>query len=870
MRFVRTKRNRIILWILLIVLSIGGGTAGFTLCRNSVSAAAESISLSEENAKLVLPSSYEQYLSLSSPSSVAISDKYIAIADGKIIYIYDRTNLAQGYRTYTYNGGNGVTVGKMQFSPSGRLYFLSTAGLYELSLDDEFQKKQVVSFTPYTFLVEGDTLFTVTTHEGVSPAIYSFEHFENVQQPLDLSTASHSNISIAGTETANHPLITLADDILYCAIGDNVSRYDPATLQGKNSKFYLNSSANPIPISICATKGALYYTTMDGLYRSDLNGKAEAIVKGASFGALTEWDENLYFLQDKAVQEYNIAEQKITDYEITAASASTNRLNGATESVRAGDLLVTADKGNNRISVYDFAEKSFETLSCEGVTHVATDGELIAAATDTDIFIYEPVYEPENHAFVLKQTAEFQQNNVVGVVCVYDAIYFITGDYYYGKIVHADETPNGWAASSKQRSVGSITPKAITADLFGDIFVADNTGKVYELHEDDFATAGELGDSVAEIGSDFSSLRAGFDGTLYYLDESGKFCGEDGEIANIDGARFVYTGETEKKPVSFALGYEDDEVYFCFGDFIVKSEAGALGLETLEKVSRDALNNSAETLSAVPEPDKVALADFEAGSVGIQVNLSALQDGGNFAAGYYRYDEKRRGVVLAEHGAYSLVALYEEHVYTVELFRTEDAADAPKPEIEEKSGEMYLSSDCPAYHFPCIADLPAREEVPLPRGTRVRVVAYFGEGGQEEAQGGYTFAYVEYETAARSASKCYVPAAYLTEVDPLGNAGENYTLGYVKPGATFTDPNGNKIVTEERVQARLYQNEDGTYTARYEKEGVSYTANLEAGQIEWGESDAWRIALIVILSVVAVLIIGGYVFLLPWNKKQTK
>ena len=72
------------------------------------------------------------------------------------------------------------------------------------------------------------------------------------------------------------------------------------------------------------------------------------------------------------------------------------------------------------------------------------------------------------------------------------------------------------------------------------------------------------------------------------------------------------------------------------------------------------------------------------------------------------------------------------------------------------------------------------------------------------------------------------------------------------------------------MQARLTRNEDGTYTAAYEKDGVVYTAIVEEGQIDWGESDALRIALIVILSVLAFVIIGAYVFLLPWNKKQIK
>ena len=97
----------------------------------------------------------------------------------------------------------------------------------------------------------------------------------------------------------------------------------------------------------------------------------------------------------------------------------------------------------------------------------------------------------------------------------------------------------------------------------------------------------------------------------------------------------------------------------------------------------------------------------------------------------------------------------------------------------------------------------------------------------------------------------------------------NLTTGYA---TQETNQGGSYVWNETAVKSHTEtENEDGTYTARYEEDGVEYTATVEEKQIEWGESDAWRIALIVILSVVAVLIIGGYVFLLPRrNKKQTK
>lgn len=53
------------------------------------------------NDSLFLPSSYEEYLPLSEPSSVAVTENYTAIADGLKIYVYDR--LAGSYSYYEHS-----------------------------------------------------------------------------------------------------------------------------------------------------------------------------------------------------------------------------------------------------------------------------------------------------------------------------------------------------------------------------------------------------------------------------------------------------------------------------------------------------------------------------------------------------------------------------------------------------------------------------------------------------------------------------------------------------------------------------------------------------------------------------------------------
>ncbi|MDE7158677.1 MAG: hypothetical protein K2N74_03795, partial [Clostridiales bacterium] len=118
----------------------------------------------------------------------------------------------------------------------------------------------------------------------------------------------------------------------------------------------------------------------------------------------------------------------------------------------------------------------------------------------------------------------------------------------------------------------------------------------------------------------------------------------------------------------------------------------------------------------------------------------------------------------------------------------------------------------------------------------------------------------------------YVPFSILTEINPLGEAPQKYVLGTLNDkGATVAFTNGDESITvESGTQIRLYANEDGTYRAAYEKDGKVYSAQLTQDMFERGETDALRISLIVILSVVAVLIIGVYVYMLPRKKTRLK
>ena len=67
---------------------IAGGAGALTANAQTFSAA----QITKENSELFLPTSYEQYLPLQDPSYMALSERHIAVADGTLMYVYDREN----------------------------------------------------------------------------------------------------------------------------------------------------------------------------------------------------------------------------------------------------------------------------------------------------------------------------------------------------------------------------------------------------------------------------------------------------------------------------------------------------------------------------------------------------------------------------------------------------------------------------------------------------------------------------------------------------------------------------------------------------------------------------------------------------------
>ncbi len=829
--------------ILCAGLAIGGGSA--------LPANAQTV-LSEDSASLFLPSSFEQYLELSSPSVAAISKGYIAIADtassgGDILYLYDRE-----MKAYTrFDFPSGQTVTGLGFA--GERLFLSTRSASIFFYEYDFSQNALIKLgiNCTTFCTDGDTLYTASIGgQGTTIAAYPVASLREDSEPTPTALVDVQ-------EQYTTPNMTVLDGKLYCAFGSAVyySSGDGFTLDASD---WLTEPSVRIH-SVAALSGRLYFAAEEGLYQ---RGQTKPLLAAKDIKKLFSYGDELYAIQGSSVKRIALSEggAAFTGYEIASASSSENRLSGAVDSARGGDLLVTADRGNGRVSVYDFATGSFAQITGGddfSPTHVATDGTIIAAVSQNTV--YTCTYR-EGAEMTFTATDAAPSNEIRGLACVYGEVYFVTGNAY-GKV---------GAEPVFHDSCGA--PAALASDVYGELFVVYNDRSVVKFSETAFLDKDAAGDTLGfTLPEGYSSLRADFEGNLYYLLGSALCRNGDETIATVDESDFVYT-MSEGSPLAFALGYEDDEVYFLFGEYIVATNGGALDIPTLREIKAGDIGKNIFSTHA---GDGLFL-NIPAGTVGIRTDLSALREDAPECFPYefyFRTEEAAQGILLGMQNGYALVTVYEvgenSRAFTTSLFRLSGVEELLLPTDSywaEADETAYLTSDVSAYFFPCLPAALADQR--LSRGTSVHVVATVSAPDLLE------YALIEFAKDGEATARGYVPCDYLTSVSPSGGGEESFLFATLKDAPTdegylFVAEDGSTLSLHGGERVRLEDLGDGTYTARYSAEdGKIYSLVLGQDMLDFGANDTLRISLIVILCVVAVLIVALYVWFLPRKKKE--
>ena len=531
-------------------------TAGFGLAlQEKIPASAASMQLNDMSASLFLPEHYEEYLELNAPSDIAVCGGHIAISCDKDLFLFDRNAEEATYQKFTHT----AKISKIQFSDDEQLYFSDELqNFYQLDLSALSCGEVLTTLT--TFYIHEDTLFRVLmTDLGTNYLAVDIADFKNNDSPF------------AHSEYKNTPLLTFDNGIFYSVVEQVINAYSYNTVSEKyepNGTHALDQRMSGVS-SACAVGGVLYLSvnsdsgTNNGLYSYDFTTEEETLLfAGDGYGALTSYDGKLYAVKGNSVLEYSLENGvKKTDYEISSASDSVNRLDTASDSVRAGDLLVTADSGNNRLSIYDMEKGSFDIISVNySPKFVATDGEIIAAASENQII----AYACDNRGnWDQTQTHTLDSGDTVkGITCVFGKVYYVSAH----KRGVLGETP----------VFDSSTAKGLAANLYGDLFVAYEDGKVVRFTEANFTDNTAQGETLSfTLHMPVSSLRADREGNLYYLSDNALWKNHE-KLAEFGNSSFVYGDESG--PVAFALDHENGDVFLLYGNHVVKTKSEALGI----------------------------------------------------------------------------------------------------------------------------------------------------------------------------------------------------------------------------------------------------------------------------------------------------
>lgn len=745
----------------LTALALSGTAFGFT----QKTAAAQTENETAQTT-LVAPTTYEQYLSLHEPSDVAVTNDYMAIADGNAIYVYDKKD--ELYRKYEHDFNkadplkNNIT--KLQFDGDNRLYFLDATYLYVLdpnSLESETPTVTETKFPCSTFLLEGNTLY------------YTDVKTEAQLSKIDL-TNSEIDVSAAVTlvnKVSSKPTIAYwQNELYYTDGGKHLYKVNPESKE----KSFVAAFENEI-VSMFIRDGIFLCSDINGNFfaysLSDLSASHDAgtltpISKyDGGYSALALLGDYVYAVKDSSVRRYSVKTSSFTDYEICEASQSLHRINGGTETLLSNGFLYVADNGNDRISVYDTTQALFKLPIPSDVksSYLAADEKTVLAANASEAVLYD--LTPETYGTVL---AEFNGFNgtVVGTANVYGKYYFATENNYYYVAERNETAENGWSLTEIKKT-STRYAKLLTADAYGYLYVASGNS-VYRYSEAEFLSKVAEGEEVCDsLPVKTEKILVDYAGSVYALcNNQVQKLGNEGTAYPLN-TPLVYSETANVQ--SFTFGIEDNVTYLLYEEnYIAKTTA--LELPTVKNIpvngaDEPIFNDSVSSFVAVrTKPDAML----------VEIDISALEGATEFPyLAYNRSVESQTAIRIGQTDKHAVLALYnaKTKTYTFCLALQSDCTELTVSEYRtdyEEAQAGYLSNDVSLYKFPILSGLPTHAR--LLRNTELKVLG-------ELISPDYAYYYVAYTDENGQEQTGYIPQAYVLSFDPTHPEPQEVTYG---------------------------------------------------------------------------------------------
>lgn len=720
-------------------------------------------------ATLISPTDYRQYLPLATPTAVAVTDNFTAIADGKTIYIYEGkiTEDTQGvYRVYAHNNA----VSQLAFDKDNNLYFLSEFELYKLSASD---LTAPVSATPMGvvcsgFVIDGNTLYYYAMSKNIIKC-YDLNSGTSLQDvTLTAPLQEYSPLTI---DTNGQLYYVSERDNTYTVYAMNVNAHTNNALITFKEPLKSITIANHL-FGVVTKNGTFYtYSTYD---LGDCNAEditpitdtsLEEMDKG-DYTAVYTYGDSVFTLCENALRQYSVTEVTFTDFEITSSSASPHRLNGANEVFLAENKLFIADDGNDRVSVYNTEEGVFETAISTALPepHLASYKDTLLVASTQEAVLYDLSAAHYGEPLLTVSVDEVDRK-IVGAACVYDRYYLLTNDNYTYTFTAHDGVWNYTKTKSSPKQ--GLYATAFTSDVFGSLYVTYNSGELYRFTEKELVSPSSTGTKVADGLQNTTEISVDYNGNLYALSNGTvtKYA-QDGQTQSFT-PDYGLVKDDNPKVISFAFGVDSPYTYFLYeGNYVVKSDE--LQIDTVKELE------ISEATRKIFDPNNrdFTLVEVQKDAILTELNVNALQGADTFPyIAFERCHTPFTALKIGEEGMYNIIAV-ESGTIDYKTYLVEAAACNPVEDYHIAYTETdkigYVTNTVNLYKFPYVNPLLAVVEIP--RGA---VVTLLGEIHKLDR----TYYEISYVDENGVYSKGFIPTSYVNLFDGTAPITETITYG---------------------------------------------------------------------------------------------
>lgn len=705
--------------------------------------------------ELVMPTSKEQYLDLTAPSDVAVNERYTAISDENIIYIYD--SVLGFYRKYAHEN---YKIAKMQFSDSGSLYFADeTAKLYQLNPQTAQLDSPDALLHCSSFSLSGSDIYYSIVAGNVSRLFKS---------PL---TDVNAEEMLSTPEIVSDAVFSVCDEeIFYTHSGQFLLKYpsvgDPTVAFFQN--VLTSVVATPSYFYCADVTGAFYVYDFIDLYAE--KGNAEPVFTAhGNFSKLAYFDGYVYAIDGSSVRQYSVKDENFTDFEICSSSSSENRLNGATDLILYEGKIITADQGNERISVKN-ADGSYQIISTADKLPSGQTQTLTATSDTVLVAVEKSAYLYDLASGTLLQEFHFGENKLMGVAGVYGKYYFVTNaNAYYV----AEQTDDNWTLSTPVTKSGA-SPTHLATDVYGNLYVA-RAGNLYKYDETGFLEKENAGELLYSIPATTKKIAIDYAGNAYIHTTDDKVF----RYTNVGHGKIYVNGSnvyssTDPVFTSFAFGVEENETYLLFnGNYIVKTDS--FELPTVKKIAVNGLDSKCFEESSA----EFAVAKTSPTALLVEIDFNALNGSTYFP--YLSYDRATAPHTALELGktqvgekTYRLLAEYDQTQgkYSTYLVLDEQCATLDESEYMTTFDQTapqygYTTNSVHLYKFPYLTSLMT--VIRLNKNDKVLLLG-------EITQLDHDYYLVSVQTTDGEKTG-YIPKEYITDYDGSTPTPNDHLLG---------------------------------------------------------------------------------------------